>query len=151
MHLFCCKGCEVFGNLTLFFQMTNTIQKKFKVSSTQLLYQSCPYQATTLLITGPFLDKLLTGDNVFAFNYTQQVLVRAPHLSWTRNKFVDSYLILFLYRAGFHHTVLLDLRVRQFQHVSSNWKNFSSHISSSWTFENLLSFGIRICPASWSI
>ncbi|KAG2260717.1 hypothetical protein Bca52824_080011 [Brassica carinata] len=28
--------------------MTNTIQKKFKVSSTQLLYQSCPYQAITL-------------------------------------------------------------------------------------------------------
>uniref|UniRef100_A0A7N0UPJ3 Sugar phosphate transporter domain-containing protein n=1 Tax=Kalanchoe fedtschenkoi TaxID=63787 RepID=A0A7N0UPJ3_KALFE len=54
--------------------MTNTIQKKFKVSSTQLLYQSCPYQATTLLVTGPFLDKLLTGHNVFAFNYTQQVL-----------------------------------------------------------------------------
>ncbi|CAM8970963.1 unnamed protein product [Rhodiola kirilowii] len=48
--------------------MTNTIQKKFKVSSTQLLYQSCP------LITGPFLDKCLTGHNVFAFNYTQQVL-----------------------------------------------------------------------------
>ncbi|KAL8144511.1 hypothetical protein V2J09_017543 [Rumex salicifolius] len=55
--------------------MTNTIQKKFKVSSTQLLYQSCPYQSATLLITGPFLDKLLTDENVFAFNYTTQVLV----------------------------------------------------------------------------
>ncbi|KAL8154367.1 hypothetical protein V2J09_012127 [Rumex salicifolius] len=55
--------------------MTNTIQKKFKVSSTQLLYQSCPYQSATLLITGPFLDKMLTSDNVFAFNYTTEVLV----------------------------------------------------------------------------
>lgn len=54
--------------------MTNTIQKKFKVSSTQLLYQSSPYQATTLLIFGPFLDKLLTSQNVFAFKYTSQVL-----------------------------------------------------------------------------
>ncbi|KAJ8437278.1 hypothetical protein Cgig2_010103 [Carnegiea gigantea] len=54
--------------------MTNTIQKKFKVSSTQLLYQSSPYQATTLLIFGPFLDKLLTNQNVFAFKYTSQVL-----------------------------------------------------------------------------
>ncbi|XP_054796634.1 UDP-xylose transporter 3 [Prosopis cineraria] len=54
--------------------MTNTIQKKFKVSSTQLLYQSCPYQAMTLFITGPFLDWLLTNQNVFAFNYTPQVL-----------------------------------------------------------------------------
>ncbi|KAJ7964313.1 Nucleotide/sugar transporter family protein [Quillaja saponaria] len=54
--------------------MTNTIQKKFKVSSTQLLYQSCPYQAITLFVIGPFLDWLLTNMNVFAFNYTPQVL-----------------------------------------------------------------------------
>ena len=56
--------------------MTNTIQKKFKVSSTQLLYQSSPIQAATLLISGPFLDKLLTNQNVFAFKYTSQVVVR---------------------------------------------------------------------------
>ncbi|PSR95018.1 Triose-phosphate transporter domain protein [Actinidia chinensis var. chinensis] len=54
--------------------MTNTIQKKFKVSSTQLLYQSCPYQAITLFITGPFVDGLLTNQNVFAFKYTRLVL-----------------------------------------------------------------------------
>ncbi|XP_015874509.1 UDP-xylose transporter 3 [Ziziphus jujuba] len=54
--------------------MTNSIQKKFKVSSTQLLYQSCPYQAMTLFIVGPFLDGLLTNLNVFAFKYTPQVL-----------------------------------------------------------------------------
>ncbi|KAF9661904.1 hypothetical protein SADUNF_Sadunf19G0117400 [Salix dunnii] len=54
--------------------MTNTIQKKFKVSSTQLLYQSCPYQALTLFIVGPFLDGLLTNKNVFAFKYTPLVL-----------------------------------------------------------------------------
>ncbi|PWA98411.1 nodulin MtN21 /EamA-like transporter family protein [Artemisia annua] len=55
--------------------MTNTIQKKFKVSSTQLLYQSCPYQALILFIVGPFLDALLTNQNVFSFKYTPQVLV----------------------------------------------------------------------------
>lgn len=55
--------------------MTNTIQKNFKVSSTQLLYQSSPYQAGTLLISGPFLDAFLTNQNVFAFKYTTQVLV----------------------------------------------------------------------------
>ncbi|KAF6151129.1 hypothetical protein GIB67_002381 [Kingdonia uniflora] len=55
--------------------MTNTIQKRFKVSSTQLLYQSCPYQAMTLFIISPFLDGLLTNENVFAFKYTPQVLV----------------------------------------------------------------------------
>jgi len=42
--------------------MTNTIQKRFKVSSTKLLYQSCPYQATTLFITGPFVHGLLTNE-----------------------------------------------------------------------------------------
>ena len=62
--------------LTSAFQMTNTIQKKFRVSSTQLLYQSCPYQALTLFIVGPFLDGLLTNKNVFAFKYTPLVLVR---------------------------------------------------------------------------
>ncbi|RYQ84704.1 hypothetical protein Ahy_B10g104165 isoform A [Arachis hypogaea] len=55
--------------------MTNTIQKKFKVSSTQLLYQSCPYQSAVLLISGPYLDKLLTNLSVFSFNYTTQVTV----------------------------------------------------------------------------
>ncbi|KAH8479960.1 hypothetical protein POPTR_019G128900v4 [Populus trichocarpa] len=54
--------------------MTNTIQKKFRVSSTQLLYQSCPYQALTLFIVGPFLDGLLTNKNVLAFKYTPLVL-----------------------------------------------------------------------------
>ncbi|KAL2534559.1 Pyruvate [Abeliophyllum distichum] len=56
--------------------MTNTIQKKFKVSSTQLLYQSCPYQAMTLLISGPFLDRLLTNQNVFSFNYTPKLVLK---------------------------------------------------------------------------
>lgn len=55
--------------------MTNTIQKRFKVSSTQLLYQSCPYQAITLFVVGPFLDWLLTDQNVLYFKYTPQVLV----------------------------------------------------------------------------
>ncbi|KAK8661255.1 hypothetical protein V6N13_052150 [Hibiscus sabdariffa] len=55
--------------------MTNTIQKKFKVSSTQLLYQSCSYQALTLFFIGPFLDGLLANQNVFAFKYSPQVLL----------------------------------------------------------------------------
>ncbi|GMH19328.1 hypothetical protein Nepgr_021169 [Nepenthes gracilis] len=46
--------------------MIDTIQKNFKVSSTQLLYYSLP---------GPFLDKLLTNENIVAFRCTTQVLV----------------------------------------------------------------------------
>ena len=45
------------------------------MSSTQLLYQSSPYQSAVLLVTGPFVDKLLTKRDVFAFNYTVEVVV----------------------------------------------------------------------------
>jgi solute carrier family 35, member E3 len=48
------------------------------VSSTQLLYQSSPYQSAVLLVTGPFVDKLLTKRDVFAFNYTVQIVVSDP-------------------------------------------------------------------------
>ncbi|VAH34525.1 unnamed protein product [Triticum turgidum subsp. durum] len=55
--------------------LTNTIQKKLKVSSTQLLYQSAPYQAAILFATGPFVDRLLTNRSVFAHKYTTPVVV----------------------------------------------------------------------------
>ena len=45
------------------------------MSSTQLLYQSSLYQSAVLLITGPFVDKLLTKRDVFAFAYTFEVVV----------------------------------------------------------------------------
>uniref|UniRef100_A0A0E0IU18 Sugar phosphate transporter domain-containing protein n=1 Tax=Oryza nivara TaxID=4536 RepID=A0A0E0IU18_ORYNI len=60
--------------------LTNQIQRRLKVSSTQLLYQSSPYQSAVLLVTGPFVDKLLTNRDVFAFTYTFQVVVRTTFL-----------------------------------------------------------------------
>ncbi|CAL4968138.1 unnamed protein product [Urochloa decumbens] len=54
--------------------LTNTIQRKLKVSSTQLLYQSAPYQAAILFATGPFVDQLLTDRSVFAHKYTFPVV-----------------------------------------------------------------------------
>ncbi|KAG6500300.1 hypothetical protein ZIOFF_040143 [Zingiber officinale] len=54
--------------------MTNTIQKRLKVSSTQLLYQSSPYQAAILFATGPFVDQLLTNQSVFSYDYKLIVL-----------------------------------------------------------------------------
>ncbi|KAI3996035.1 hypothetical protein MKX01_007350 [Papaver californicum] len=45
------------------------------VLTTCIAQISCPYQAMTLFITGPFLNALLTNQNVFAFTYTPQVLV----------------------------------------------------------------------------
>ncbi|XP_002972897.2 UDP-xylose transporter 2 [Selaginella moellendorffii] len=55
--------------------MTNTIQKGYKVSSTQLLFQSCPYQVTTLILMGPIFDFALTKQNVFAFEYNPKVVM----------------------------------------------------------------------------
>lgn len=54
--------------------LTNTIQKKLNVSSTQLLYQSAPFQAAILFVTGPVVDQWLTKQNVFAYKYSPVVL-----------------------------------------------------------------------------
>ncbi|XP_057526841.1 UDP-xylose transporter 1 [Amaranthus tricolor] len=54
--------------------LTNTIQKRLNVSSTQLLYQSAPFQAAVLFVFGPVVDKFLTNQNVFGFNYSPLVL-----------------------------------------------------------------------------
>ncbi|KAL4278174.1 hypothetical protein GQ457_03G043820 [Hibiscus cannabinus] len=54
--------------------LTNTIQKRLNVSSTQLLYQSAPFQAAILFVSGPLVDQLLTKQNVFAHKYSPIVL-----------------------------------------------------------------------------
>ncbi|KAF3555448.1 hypothetical protein F2Q69_00012222 [Brassica cretica] len=54
--------------------LTNTIQKKLNVTSTQLLYQSAPFQAAILFVSGPFVDKYLTSLNVFSFQYSPIVV-----------------------------------------------------------------------------
>ncbi|OAY74915.1 putative membrane protein [Ananas comosus] len=70
-----CVGQIVsFDILPYIYVLTNTIQKRLKVSSTQLLYQSAPYQAAILFATGPFVDQLLTKRNVFAYSYSPVVL-----------------------------------------------------------------------------
>ncbi|GAB4859229.1 UDP-xylose transporter 1 [Ancistrocladus abbreviatus] len=54
--------------------LTNTIQKRLNVSSTQLLYQSAPFQAAILFVSGPLVDQCLTHQSVFAYKYTPIVL-----------------------------------------------------------------------------
>ncbi|KAG8644599.1 hypothetical protein MANES_11G147000v8 [Manihot esculenta] len=54
--------------------LTNTIQKRLNVSSTQLLYQSAPFQAAVLFVSGPLVDQFLTKKNVFAYKYSSIVL-----------------------------------------------------------------------------
>ncbi|KAG6417898.1 hypothetical protein SASPL_120095 [Salvia splendens] len=49
-------------------------QIRLNVSSTQLLYQSAPFQSAILLVTGPFVDGFLTKQNVYAYKYSPVVL-----------------------------------------------------------------------------
>lgn len=164
MNLFCLQfgavallskmGC-LLSDLDHIIQMTNTIQKKFKVSSTQLLYQSCPYQAITLFVTGPFLDGLLTNQNVFAFKYTPLVLVRLntfnqslSRMLWSWWNWLTKCLIL---AAVLHCSILLDFCFSELQYLFSHWENISSNLSSPWPPEDLSSFGLRLCFASQPI
>ncbi|KAF5470712.1 hypothetical protein F2P56_011209 [Juglans regia] len=55
--------------------LTNTIQKRLNVSSTQLLYQSAPFQAAILFVSGPVVDQFLTKQSVFAHKYSPLVLL----------------------------------------------------------------------------
>lgn len=126
-------------------QMTNTIQKKYKVSSTQLLYQSCPYQAITLFVTGPFLDGLLTNQNVFAFKYTSQVVVRMNQYLWNGLHYcVYIFTNTPRLNAVLHRPVLPDICFSKLQHVSRHWKDISSHLSGSRTSKNMPSVSIWV-------
>lgn len=121
--------------------MTNTIQKKFKVSSTQLLYQSCPYQAITLFITGPFLDGLLTNKNVFAFNYTPQVLVRNCVVP-AAGRLYAAHDLRFCFVTGIYCPVLLNISFRELQYLSCNRKDITSDLSGPRASKNLPCFGL---------
>ncbi|XP_004251146.1 UDP-xylose transporter 1 [Solanum lycopersicum] len=54
--------------------LTNTIQKRLNISSTQLLYQSAPFQAAILFVSGPVVDQFLTKQSVFAYKYSPIVV-----------------------------------------------------------------------------
>jgi hypothetical protein len=112
--------------------MTNTIQKKFKVSSTQLLYQSCPYQSLTLFLIGPFLDGFLTNQNVFAFNYTSQVVVSGEEAlaGLILMLFYSDSDSLFVQCAVFHCIIVFDIGLSKLQHLSCDRKDVSRHLPS---------------------
>ncbi|KAL7234557.1 hypothetical protein ACSBR1_018045 [Camellia fascicularis] len=97
--------------------LTNTIQKRLNVSSTQLLYQSAPFQAAILFVSGPWVDQCLTKQNVFAHK-------------------------IFPYCLGFHHTIMLDSSVSEFQHIFGNWEDITSDISSVGTSQDM--------PVQWT-
>jgi solute carrier family 35 protein E3 len=131
--------------------MTNTIQKKFKVSSTQLLYQSCPYQSLTLFLIGPFLDGFLTNQNVFAFNYTSQVVVSSETYLADIPTVIRHILTSLISYAVFHRVVMLDICLSELQHFSRYRKDISCYLPSPGPSENMPCSYLRLCFASRSI
>lgn len=52
-----------------------TMQQKHKLSAHELLSNTAPAQAWTLLLVGPFLDKLVSKDWVFTYNWTSAAVM----------------------------------------------------------------------------
>ncbi|KAL4418890.1 hypothetical protein ABPG77_002633 [Micractinium sp. CCAP 211/92] len=52
-----------------------TMQQKHKLSAHELLSNTAPAQAWTLLLVGPFLDKLVSSDWVFKYEWSTPALV----------------------------------------------------------------------------
>ncbi|XP_039158087.1 UDP-rhamnose/UDP-galactose transporter 5 isoform X2 [Eucalyptus grandis] len=46
------------------------LQRKYSIGSFNLLGHTAPVQATSLLIVGPFLDYMFTGEKVYAYQYS---------------------------------------------------------------------------------
>lgn len=56
-------------------QYVHFLQRKYSLSSFNLLGHTAPAQAASLLLLGPFLDYWLTGKRVDAYNFSAPSLV----------------------------------------------------------------------------
>lgn len=56
-------------------QYIGALQKKHSCSSFELLSKTAPIQAASLVVIGPFVDYILTGENVLKYAYTYGAIV----------------------------------------------------------------------------
>lgn len=127
-------------------KLTNTIQKRFNASSTQLLYQSAPFQAAILFVSGPVVDQLLTNRNVFSHKYSPLVLVQI-HQNQFPSSLSDhniSNLIQFSINADIYNPIMPYIRVSQLQHVSCHRKDFTGYIPSFGSSQNMSCFRLWV-------
>lgn len=54
------------------------------------------------------------------------------------------YLLWLVGVTVFHRAFMYDIRFSQLQHIFSHWKDISCDLSSAWTPEDMLGFGLRI-------
>ena len=57
------------------FQYIGSLQKKHNIGSFDLLRQTAPVQAASLIALGPFIDYMLQGRNILLYNATTPAVV----------------------------------------------------------------------------
>jgi hypothetical protein len=106
----------------------------------------------TLFLVGPFLDGFLTNQNVFAFDYTTQVLVSIKpgfgDFVLTVDIAPSDHGSAFVASAVFHHAVVPDFSLGELQHFSRDREDVSCNLQSTWPSENMLGPHLWLCPAS---
>lgn len=61
--------------ICLFFQYIGSFQKKYSIKSFDLLKQTAPLQAMSLLFLGPFIDYILNGQNILEYSFSAGSIV----------------------------------------------------------------------------
>ena len=57
------------------FQYIGSLQKKHNIGSFDLLRQTAPVQASSLILLGPFIDYLLQRRNILSYNASTPAIV----------------------------------------------------------------------------
>ncbi|KAF2297518.1 hypothetical protein GH714_024919 [Hevea brasiliensis] len=109
------------------------LQRKYSLSSFNLLGHTAPAQAATLLLVGPFLDYWLTNRRVYAYNYN---IVSVVHDHFYMTTDVGFHLLVVLISRYVHYSVMHHCGWDQPQPVHLHWQIHSSVISSTWSYED---------------
>ena len=76
IHVLILKPMFLRNYLCFMLQYVHHLQKKYSLSSFNLLGHTAPVQAGSLLILGPFIDYWLTSKRIDVYNYTLPAMVR---------------------------------------------------------------------------
>lgn len=86
-------------------QYVHYLQRKYSLSSFNLLGHTAPAQAASLMLLGPFLDYWMTNKRVDAYDYNIVSVVSASFsISWYR-QIVMNYVFILCY-ADVHRTIM---------------------------------------------
>lgn len=78
-------------------QYVHFLQRKYQLSSFNLLGHTAPAQAASLLLVGPFLDYWLTNKRVYAYDYNTRSLVSTTAILLCLLRFLYKVIVIYLY------------------------------------------------------